>query len=358
MSDRFIPYLKDVTYGKIFLRDYQHATRLYLDNGYQFVPKAAWIYYIEIKINPEIVNYTDSKNEFQKWYNDYNGAIGLLAKSVTMPKFTIENETINQYNKKTVIQKSIKYQSVSFTFHDDMSNATTNLWKSYYEYYFGDSNENIASKYSNTKYNRHDGNNSFRYGLNNNQRAPFFTSFDVYQLFKSRYNFYRIVNPIIKEWSHSDLNQSEGNKLSESTLIADYETVVYDTDLVKNKSTKEEPGFYNQYYDKTPPILGINRDSPSSPSFPGPQDIYPSTDMISPGIMFAGVNPRNKARSNLNFNIAGQAGSFVSNLSSNDGVVLSFNLSNDSGNNPAGINVPLGNTQGDNTPAELRTTRI
>ena len=138
MANAFVNFLSAAVNASGNLRDYQHASRLYVNNFYDLAPKAGWIYYVVMNINPAIAAAITDPTlaaEFQTWYARYNGSVGLLAKQVDLPKFTVETETLNQYNKKTIIQKRINYNPISITFHDDMANATTNLWKSYYQYY-------------------------------------------------------------------------------------------------------------------------------------------------------------------------------------------------------------------------------
>jgi len=186
--------------------------------------------------------------------------VGILAKQVDLPKFTMQTEILNQYNRKVVVQKQLTYSSVAITFHDDMANATTDMWKHYYQYNIADSfsKTNIDSKFQDTKYKDYiDPNNSF-YGLSNGQktRVPFFTSIDVYQLHKQRFTSFKLVNPVIKEWAHDQLDQTQGNRMLTSKMTVDYETVVYNTDAT-NRVTKENPGFTSRHYDNTPSPLRI-----------------------------------------------------------------------------------------------------
>ena len=264
MANAFVNFLSQAVNASGNLRDYQHASRLYVNNFYELAPKAGWIYYVVMNINPAIAGAIKDpavQAEFATWYARYGGQVGLLAKEADLPKFTIETETLNQYNKKTVIQKKINYNSLGITFHDDMSNATTNLWKSYYQYYFADSlgasNVGIATsilpKYVDNKYSDY---SDFEYGLNNGQSVPFFISIDVYQLYKQHYTSFKIVNPMIKEWSHDNLDQTQGNRMLTSKMTVDYETVIYNTSPT-NYSSSQNPGFANNHYDTTPSPLSI-----------------------------------------------------------------------------------------------------
>lgn len=267
MANPFVNFLGSVVDGSGDMRDYQHASRLYVDNFYEFAPKAGWIYYTALNINPKVrdaITTAPRRAAFDAWFARTKGVVGLLAKVVDLPKFTIATETLNQYNRKVIIQKQISYSPVTVTFHDDMSNATTDLWKHYYQYYFADSIDDrslrvpasILPKYTDRKYTEYVESTDQSYGLNNKQSIPFFISIDVYQLHKQHYTSFKLVNPIIKEWAHDGLDQTQGGRLLTSRMTVDYETVIYNTDAA-NKVTRQNPGFTANHYDNTPSPLSI-----------------------------------------------------------------------------------------------------
>jgi hypothetical protein len=267
MSNPFSNFLGGVMDGSGDLRDYQHASRLYVNNFYELAPKAGWIYYTVLNINPKLLTEdaiprsSPFRAEFEAWYNRYKGSVGLLAKQVDLPKFSIQTEILNQYNRKAIIQKQITYSAIIISFHDDMANSTTNMWKNYYQYYIADtvSKKSVDSaKYQDTKYSDYLDPNNNLYGLSNGQlkNIPFFTSIDIYQLHKQQYTSFRLVNPIIKEWAHDQLDQTQGGRLLGSKMTVDYETVVYNT-MANNKITRQNPGFTNDHYDNTPSPLRI-----------------------------------------------------------------------------------------------------
>jgi hypothetical protein len=209
------------------------------------------MYYVRLGINPAIKSKLD-----KTWDARFSQFIGVLAKSVDLPKFKIATETVNQYNRKTVVQTKLNYEPISIVFHDDMANATTNLWKNYYQYYFADGKTGISTAFklakssadfANTKYD----NAAYAYGLANGQDQPFFTSIDIYQLNKQRYQSFTLLNPIIKDWAHDQLDQSQGNKVMTNKMTIEYEAVVYGSGRAR------KVGFTNNHYDNTPSPLSI-----------------------------------------------------------------------------------------------------
>ena len=273
MSNMFTKFLSDFAGGLFadtgYLRDYQHASRLYVDSAYGMAPKAGWSYFIEIGLNPAMGQGAKGPFKFinEEWYTKSKGKLGLVAKSADLPRFTIGHETINQYNKKTVIQNKITYNPITITFHDDMGNMTTNLWKNYYQYYYADSKypttfnggatgrtAKIPSAFnmdSGTYYSgRPNSAKTWSYGLNNEQSVPFFSYITIFLLNKQKYSSVTLINPIITEWSHSQLDNTSANKMLENKMTVAYEAVFYDT--FQNRITKNEPGFNKDLpYDPT-----------------------------------------------------------------------------------------------------------
>lgn len=244
MSDPFINYLNS---GNIIFKDYSHASRLYRDNKFALAPKLGFLYYIVFNINENAI--------IDKKFSEDKRKVGLLVKKIDLPKFTIKNEKLNQYNRKTVVQTNIQYGSVQVEFHDDYSDISNRLWMNYYKHYYVDSNygdvevgaasgEFRPRAYTNTKYGAVDN----AYGLyNNGQANPFFNNIEIYVLHQGNFTKLTLINPMISEWRHDSLNQSEGNKMLSNSMTLDYENVFYK--LGQIKKGEEPAGFGVEYYD-------------------------------------------------------------------------------------------------------------
>lgn len=268
MSNAFTNFLGSVASG-IFdtsadLKSYQHADRLYVKDTYARAPKFGFLYYVVFSINQRILNTT-----LKAWKQRNKNAIGFLVKKIDLPKFQVTVEELNQYNRKTLIQSKIKYQPISIEFHDDNSNITTELWKTYYQYYFADSNyanknKEIIESFRDTKYNE----TNYTYGLANFQNEPFFDKIDIYVFHQQHYSQYTLLNPLISEWSHDSVEQDQGNKTLTSRMNVSYETVIYNIDP-SNKVTKNKPEGFNQYYDKGPSPLSVGGNGTNTLFGPG-----------------------------------------------------------------------------------------
>jgi hypothetical protein len=254
-------YLQPVIGNIGNMKDYAHASRLYADNVFALAPKAGWMYYVVFDIDPSTI--TD-----QTWANQQRvSEVGMLVKSADLPKFAVQTEMVNQYNRKTVIQKAIQYNPVSITMHDDQSNVVHNMWLNYYRYYYADSTwggkgptgtagDNTPGAYQNNKYlPSNDLFNPTNYGLNSQLVvAPFFRSITIYQLNRKLFTSFKLVNPIIQTWDHDRVDQSQGNKMTESRMALNYEAVFYGAGQVK----KDTPtGFAVFHYDNSPSPLSI-----------------------------------------------------------------------------------------------------
>jgi len=246
--------------GQVFSAPYRvkgpgHAERLYVDDYYRLTPKIGFMYYVVFNIN------RNSNPLIQNFVAANGREVGMLVKTVELPKFKMQTETLNQYNRKTIVQSKIDYQPVNFTFHDDHNNTTVSLWEAYYRYYFADSkedtrpDENKPTKYANNKYKETKNiTESFNYGMNNGQKDSFFDSIVLYQLARQQFTAFRLVNPMITDWSHDQLDQST-SKLLENKMTVAYESVQYATGQIK----KDNPaGFASIHYDQRPSPLSVN----------------------------------------------------------------------------------------------------
>jgi hypothetical protein len=248
--------------GNVVLRDYNHASRLYLNQAYSLVPKNGWIYYAIFDINRSAIG------DYRWAMSENIQHLGALVKSAELPKYQINTETLNQYNKKTVIQKNITYSPVSFTLHDDSSNTVHNMWVNYFKYYYADPNLGSDSGFDNTRYGgAYDSEsqlntnpvfyNSTDYGLNNpGVYTPFFNSITLYQMSRQIFTSYKLVNPKIKNWEHDKMDQTQGNRLAESRMTLEYEAVFYGSGRVR----RDHPtGFAEFDYDNRPSPLTVGK---------------------------------------------------------------------------------------------------
>lgn len=218
------------------LKDYQHAAYTFLgEDGYAMAPKFGFLFHVRFVFNQP----AQSQN------GDRSKTISVLCKSADLPKFNIEFEELNKYNKKEVVPKKLKYESVTLTFHDDMKNVIRDMWLAYNTYYFADAGVTPEAWALDDTYLE---NRPFnRYGLDNNQTVKLIKSVDIYSMGNHKYTKYSLINPLITSFDFDNYNYSEGAKTMETQIRLDYETVLY-----YEGNTEEIPGFGkdSNYYDK------------------------------------------------------------------------------------------------------------
>lgn len=239
-------FIAGATNPKGNVGDFQHASRLFVDSDLRLAPKVKFLYHVSFSINPIAMKSRNLKYQHQN-------EINMLVKAAELPRFSIQTDTLNQYNRKRITQVKIDYQPITIRFHDDNLGVVGQLWQSYYSYYFGDPTAaSIAGSYGQTAMQPASLIRA-RYGLDNDSSVPFFNSIVIHQLAKRAYYSYELINPRITSWSHDSLDSSSSQP-SEQSMQLSYEAVRYDTG---NISRGVPPGFAEDHYDQTPSPISL-----------------------------------------------------------------------------------------------------
>ena len=280
-----------VTRPKGNLGDFQHANKLFVQSNYRLAPKQKFLYHVVFNINPVAKN----KSPFTA---NNTTALNMLVKSVDLPKFKIQTDLAFQYNRKKQVHTKLEYEPVNITFYDDNLGVTTNLWSSYYGYYFADSSHgpsagsvpnvgssrvgglalggvlgvglNLVKKFLGKPASRTGSSdpgvpaayqsnafvkdNKFRFGLDNDSSVPFFTSIQIFQLSRRTYQCFTLINPKIVSFEHDNLQYADGAATTQNQMSVIYEAVIYGVGPVKQGNPT---GFGTEYYDQQPSPLSI-----------------------------------------------------------------------------------------------------
>ena len=277
MSGFFQNLLTDAAagfFGNDYVRDYTHAAKTFRTNSYQYAPKFKFLFHVYFEINPAVYSKGISQG----------ANFGLAVKTIDLPKYSINTATLNQYNRKRLVQTKIQYQPVNIVFHDDNGNLINDMWYNYYTYYFKDANKPVASSSgrqntNNTNsgaanYNRRNlydpditGDEDWGYiGESTNQsgtvsqasqgisKIPFFKSIQIFGMNQHNFIQYTLINPVITAFNHDTYDYSQGNGTMANTMTIDYETVKYaEGALDGNTPSNIVTGFgLDSNYDKTP----------------------------------------------------------------------------------------------------------
>ena len=240
------------------LRDYNHAAKVFGTKtktiagigtdfkNYRLSPKYGFLFYVEFDFNPMISNV--SNNSAQE--------MGMVVKSVSLPKFTIDTKVHNAYNRKNIVQNSIKYDPINIIFHDDQADNVRNFWYDYYSFFYRDSDYADASYNIIHKYQERP---SFEWGYSPRptsgynsavayQDYQYIQAIRIYSLYQQHFDEYELINPVITSFKHGEHANGQ-NELLEHQMGIQFETVKYQTGLVTENTAG---GFIRLNYDTTP----------------------------------------------------------------------------------------------------------
>jgi hypothetical protein len=233
------------------MADWQHASRLFVDDNQRLAPKNKFLYHVNFGFN------SVARSIIPDLTDKHNLELGMLVKSAELPKYTVTTETRNKYNRKKVVPTSIQYEPVTITFHDDNYGVTTALLEAYYRYYFRDGNYGSdAGAYQKVAQDQTylgTGRNQYKYGLDNDITIPFFNNIQISQMARKTYTTYTLVNPFITNWQHDTVDSEDGGGIMVNTITVAYEAVHYDRGQVEAGPNGNPKGFGTQdHYDVTP----------------------------------------------------------------------------------------------------------
>jgi hypothetical protein len=262
------------------LTDYAHAAKTFLTNGYQYTPRSKYLFHVFFTINtasPALRNAFSSNQEV--------ATIGLMVKNIQLPNYNISVETMNQYNRKRLVQTKIEYQPVQVEFHDDGGDLIRDLWYSYYSYYYKDPSQKYDNLSPNNgslgplvgtpngfSYNNRDIYDNTRTvndwgfvgesytdgkditSVSRSGKPPFFRDIRIFGLDQHKWASYVLINPMITEWQHDTYDYAQGGSTMSNRMTIRYETVKYGVGAVGDvRPDNNVIGFADPaYYDTIP----------------------------------------------------------------------------------------------------------
>ena len=245
-------FLKGFQDGLPGMKDYQHASRLYVDNNFKLMPKQKFLFHVVFNTDETL---------FEGGFNSHERyRLNMLVKACELPKYNMSVEEKTQYNKKLYTATRIAYEPVNITFHDDHADTVNAFWKKYYEYHIADSvGMNNDLTISNTKddyYLFGDARKTTKFGMDTPKlrQKPYLKGIEIFVLHKQRFTSMTLVNPVIGSFSHDNLDQADGAGVLNNTMQILYETVIYKSGIVNKNNV---PGFATINYDNSPSPLTV-----------------------------------------------------------------------------------------------------
>jgi hypothetical protein len=236
------------------LKDYAHASKTFRTNGYELSPRYKFLFHVFFNIN------TGQIPSLQSVFDNGDVAsVGLMVKTVQLPTYTVAVDTLNQYNRKRLVQSKIEYNPVQIMFNDDQGDLIRNMWYNYFSYYYKDPSQkyngnpttngtigplqtlqngfgyNTRDIYSGDRQvndwgyvgeSYTDGTRNIGAGLEGG-KPPFFKDITIYGLSQKRFVSYTLINPMITNWDHDTYDYSQGNGIMTNNMTIRYETVKY-----------------------------------------------------------------------------------------------------------------------------------
>lgn len=222
----------DANGNPIMLADSQTASHVFGFNGgtLQNVPKSKFLFYVKF-YRPENQGGSD-------WLKN----VGSVAKTVDRPKITFNQEVLNQYNRKRIVQTSHELESIQIKFHDTVDESVIRMFVEYYQYYYGDSKINDASSsvYDIVTPEPYElGKWGFQPPLVNQNYGYFFSHISVYQLFGGKVIQFDLINPKIVSYNPDEFDYA-GTTTAEIQITINYESIVFhdQTDLTADMITE------------------------------------------------------------------------------------------------------------------------
>lgn len=239
-------------FGADGLKDYAHASETFRSNGYELVPRNKFLFHVFFNIN------TGQIPALQDAFGDGDVAtVGLMVKTAQLPSYSVDVDTLNQYNRKRLVQTKINYNPVQIVFNDDQGDLIRNMWYNYYSYYYKDPSQKYEGvpNQNGTLGNLQTLSNGFGYNTrdiydNSRQvndwgyvgesyqdgtsvlgtpggKPAFFRDIKIYGLSQKKFAEYVLINPMVTEWQHDTYDYSAGNGIMTNTMTIRYETVKY-----------------------------------------------------------------------------------------------------------------------------------
>ena len=239
-------------FGADGLKDYTHASKTFRTNGYELMPRTKFLFHVFFNINTAQIPSLQAA-----FGNNDISTIGLMVKTIQLPGYNVSIDTLNQYNRKRLVQSKIDYQPVQVVFNDDQGDLIRYMWYMYYSYYYKDPQQkydnttningsigNLQTLQTGFDYNGRDiysGNrqvsdwgyvgeayqDSSQFTGSSNVKPPFFRDIKIYGLSQKKFASYVLINPLIENWQHDTYDYSQGGGTMANTVTIKYETVKY-----------------------------------------------------------------------------------------------------------------------------------
>ena len=231
MSDFFKNIWSALGDREFYLKDFRNA---YHYNPTQDPPRQQFGGYVSFVPDRDLftVPFFDDVNS-----EELRTRMSSLVRNADLPQVQFRTETMNEYNKKKIVNTGVEYQPVTITVADTVSNAWLTIIMKYFAYHYmnprnkavsGDRDVNSqvigqgGADFISSQYGAGGPFDSNKYGYNPNLNPNFFERIDYVLYHAQKGVQYSLLNPTMTGFTHNALDYSS-NELMEFTMTFEYE---------------------------------------------------------------------------------------------------------------------------------------
>ena len=92
-----------------------------------------------------VVEFYTTRNTGNKPWRDMLKGLSDIVQSCDLPSFAFDTQTLNQYNRKRIIQTKVNWNPINIRFYDTRDNKFQKVMEEYFKWYYKDGRENTWS---------------------------------------------------------------------------------------------------------------------------------------------------------------------------------------------------------------------
>lgn len=201
------------------------------EQGFTFynLPKFKNCFIIEFVLTPFAKNFI--KTQLPDTHTDFDvNNVSCFVRDVTLPSFTFELETLNQYNKKRIVTGNMINKPSDVVFYDTVDGAAYLLMDAYRKFYYGDFFAKNMESYRNDVLSTPENFNGIsgnwgRSVMNNGNydNQYFFKSINIYEIDNEIYTVHNMINVFIEDVRLETKSMDSEGEPSTISLTMQYE---------------------------------------------------------------------------------------------------------------------------------------
>jgi hypothetical protein len=216
---------------EFYWRDFRNA---YHYNPSQDPPRQQFGGYVSFVLDRDLFAdpFFDRVND-----DELRSRMGSLVRTADMPQVEFKTQTMNEYNKKKIINTGVEYQPVTIRVTDTVSNAWLQIIMKYFSYHYmnprnktfqndrdinGQTSNRGGADFVGSQYGAGGPFDSNKYGYNINENPNFFERIDYVLYHGQKGVQYSLLNPIMVGFTHTPLDYAS-NELMEFSMTFQYE---------------------------------------------------------------------------------------------------------------------------------------